>query len=264
MADGTGSPAAESHAIVTSFGDVLKPRKNANMVYISTGEAASPSQPYWTPGTPQKGTAMLTPGPLNGGYPLPQGFPTNKGGCMVPAPAAFDPVNLELTIRVPTNAFSFAFDHMFFSAEYPEYACTQYNDIWAVLLKSTASGIANNHDIVFDAQGTPGSVNMSFFDRCVAGPTGCSGGVPGFSFCMGGPAELAGTGFDVKDSPCGVDSTVGGGTGWLTTESPVTPGEVIVIQFMVWDSSDQVYDSGAVFDDFRWQQQKLTFPTTHR
>jgi hypothetical protein len=229
------------------------------MALISTGVAATPTQPYFTPNTPQPGTQNLT-----GAYTLPLGFPTNKNGCEVPTNNAFDPVNLKLTIRVPTNAFSFAFDHAFFSAEYPEYACTHYNDMWVVLLTSTASGLPNNHDIVFDATGTPASVNLAFFDRCIAGPTGCNGGKAGFNFCAGGPGDLAGTGYDPPDSECGVNTSIGGGTGWLTTESPVTPGEVITIQFMVWDSSDPIYDSAAMFDYFRWQQKMLPGPTTHR
>jgi hypothetical protein len=262
LADGTGSPASQAHAIVTSFGSVLGPRKNGNFAYLSTGLAATPSQPYYMQGTPQPGTEMLAPGPLNGGYPLPNGFPTNKEGCPTPAGAAFDPVNLKLTIRVPTNTRSFQFDHAFFSAEYPEYACTVYNDIWAVLLTTGAAGIANNKDIVFDAQGTPDSVNFNFFDRCVAGPTGCDGTVPGFNFCAGGTAELAGTGFGDPDSPCnGIASSIGGGTGWLTTGAPVVPGETMVIEFMVWDSSDPIYDSAAIFDYFRWNQYPVTVAT---
>src|SRR5262249_24792135 len=109
LSDGTGTPAAQAHSIITSFGNVLGPRKNAIFAYLPTGIAATPSQPYFVPGTPQGGTAMLPPGPVNGGYLLPPGFPTNKNGCSVPSPAAFDPVNLKLTIRVPTNAPSFAF-----------------------------------------------------------------------------------------------------------------------------------------------------------
>ena len=265
LSDGTGAPSPQAHSIISSFGSVIGPRKNSNMAYISTGEAATPSQPYFTSETPQTGTQMLPPGPVMGGYPLPAGFPTNKQGCAVPVGAAFDPVDLKLTIRVPTNAFSFAFDHSFFSAEYPEYACTMYNDIWAVLLHSTAAGIANNHDIVFDAQGTPGSVNSNFFDLCVAGPTGCSGGVPGFNFCAGGSGALAGTGYDGFDAPCNnVPSSIGGGTGWVTTEAPVTPGEIMTIEFIVWDSSDDIYDSAAIFDNFRWQQTKLATPDSHR
>ncbi len=173
-------------------------------------------------------------------------------------------MNLKLTIRVPTNAVSFAFDHAFFSAEYPEFACTQYNDMWVALLTSKVSGIANNHNIIFDAAGTPGSVNLAFFDRCVAGPTGCSGGVGGFNFCAGGPGDLAGTGFDTPDFECGVNTSIGGGTGWMTTTAPVVPGEIMVIEFMVWDSSDGIYDSAAIFDYFRWQQASVATPSTVR
>src|SRR6185436_7453719 len=103
--------------------------------------------------------------------PTPPGFPTNKAGCPTPPPTAFNPVALRLRIRVPTNAHSFGFDHSFFSAEYPEYACSGFNDMWAVILQSSVAGLPNNHNVVFDAQGTPGSVNLNFFDRCIAGQT---------------------------------------------------------------------------------------------
>src|SRR6185436_10956017 len=93
LADGTGTPAAQSHSIVTSFGNVLGPRKNANFVFLSTGMAATPSQPYFVPGeTPQFGTGMGTISAL------PSGFPTNKQGCATPGGSANDPVNLKLTL----------------------------------------------------------------------------------------------------------------------------------------------------------------------
>src|SRR6185436_19021099 len=112
--------------------------------------------------------------------------------CPIPQPkTAFNPVNFEMVIRVPTNATAIAFDHGFFTAEYPEYACTQFNDLWIALLDTDAPGLPNNRNVIFDAQGTPGSVNLDFFDRCVAGATGCFGGSPGFNFCAGGKSELA-------------------------------------------------------------------------
>jgi hypothetical protein len=196
--------------------------------------------------------------------PLPPGFPTNKQGCQIPGANANDPTNLKVKIRVPTNAQSFGFDHSFFSAEYPEFACTVFNDMWVVLLNTGASGIANNKDIVFDAQGTPGSVNLNFFDRCVAGPTGCAGGSMGFNFCSGGKTELNGTGYGDFDAPCGPNSSIGGGTGWITTEAPVLRGEIITVQFIVWDSTDGIYDSSAIFDNFHWLMPTLPNPVTYR
>jgi hypothetical protein len=260
LADGTGVPGSEQHAIVTSLG-VVGPRKNANFVYLSTGQAAAPGQPYFRPAeTPQSGTAVGTQSSA------PPGFPLNKASCPQPTPGAFDPVNLKLRLRTPTNALSFAFDHGFYSAEYPEYACTVFNDSWVALLDTAASGIANNRNIIFDAQGTPGSVNLNFFDRCVAGPTGCYGGTAGFNFCSGGKGGLQGTGFGLDDlsAPCGPSTSIGGGTGWLTTQSEMVPGEIITLQLMVWDSSDMVYDSGVTLDYFRWLTDSLASPKTFR
>lgn len=258
LADGTGTPAPQSHSIVTGFGNVLKPRKNENFVFFSSGLAGTPGQPYYQPGTPQGGTDT---GTLS---PTPPGFPTNKAGCPVPFQAiAYNPVNLKLKIRTPTNANSFGFDHAFFSAEYPEFACSGYNDIWVVLLTTKAGGIANNRNIVFDNQGTPGSVNLNFFDRCVAGATGCAG-TPGFNFCAGGKAELDGTGYGDPDFPCGAASSIGGGTGWLTTEAPVKPGEIATVELIVWDSSDGIYDSSSIFDNFHWLAASLANPKTYR
>jgi hypothetical protein len=259
LANGTGAPAAISHAIVTSLGSVLGPRKNQNFVYLSSGPAGVPGQQYWQPGVPQGSS------PNNTSSSMPPGFPTNKAGCPLPfSTTAFDPVNLRLTVRTPTNAQSLGFDHGFFSAEYPEWACSFYNDMWVALLETGASGIANNKNIIFDGQGTPGTVNLNFFDRCVAGQTGCAGGTLGFNFCAGGKAELAGTGFGDVDSPCGTTSSIGGSTGWLTTESPMLPGEVIVVQFIVWDTSDGILDSSSMLDNFHWLEPPLGNPITYR
>ena len=107
-------------------------------------------------------------------------------------------------------------------------------------------------------------MNLNFFDRCVAGTTGCSG-VIGFNFCGGGKLELANSGYDTPSPGCGAASSIaGGGTGWITTEAPVLPGETATVQFMVWDSTDGVFDSSAIFDNFRWLQGTLANPKTYR
>ena len=259
LATGNGTPDPKQHAIIQNFG-VVGPRKNSNFVLLSTGLAGTPTQPYFDGNTPQPGTDTSTQSPT------PFGFPVNKAGCPTPPQAiAFNPVNLRLHIRVPTNAHSFGFDHGFYSAEYPEYACSQYNDLWVALLTGAASGLPNNRNVIFDAQGAPGSVNLNFFDRCVAGPTGCFG-TPGFNFCAGGSTELQGSGFDTTDpaQPCGAPTSIGGGTGWLTSEAPIVPGETITLEFMLWDSSDGIFDSASILDNFHWLQGSLTGPRTYR
>jgi hypothetical protein len=45
---------------------------------------------------------------------------------------------------------------------------------------------------------------------------------------------------------------MGGGTGWLTTNGNVKPGEIMTLRIAIWDTSDTALDSLAVVDNFRW------------
>ena len=46
------------------------------------------------------------------------------------------PNELVVTLKAPTNANSFSFDFQFFSAEYPQYVCTEFNDEFLVMQES--------------------------------------------------------------------------------------------------------------------------------
>jgi hypothetical protein len=50
----------------------------------------------------------------------------------------------------------------------------------------------------------------------------------------------------------GKASTSGGATSWLTSQAPVQPGEVITIEFLIWDTGDNSYDSSVILDNFTW------------
>ena len=108
------------------------------------------------------------------------------------------------------------------------------------------------------------SGNTGLFTACTNGPIGCAmGSVPGtISTCMG-TAELAGTGMDgANPGPnpnasgelgyCGANNQVGGGTGWLVTSGNVKGGEVIKLRIALWDTSDGIYDSVSILDNFQW------------
>lgn len=151
---------------------------------------------------------------------------TNPSGKCQSSGSAYDYTELKLTIQVPTNAQAFAFDFNFMSAEYPEYVGTSYNDKFMAILDSKNT----KGNISFDSKGGCISINNGFFGVC----DGCSLGSAG----------LAGTGYQ---------NGVGGGTGWLTTTSPVTPGETITLRFIIFDESDGILDSVALVDNFRWQ-----------
>ena len=50
----------------------------------------------------------------------------------------------------------------------------------------------------------------------------------------------------------GTSNFAGGATGWLTTSGNVVPGETITLRFVVWDTSDHIYDSLVLLDNFQW------------
>jgi hypothetical protein len=173
-------------------------------------------------------------------------LPSSAGcsGTCVPGTGANDGVSLRLTLRVPTNARSFAFSHRFFSADYAMFACQLWNDHFLALLTSGASGIPNDTNIVFDAMGNPMTVNSAFIEQCSA--QGCYS-------CPGGSSSLSGTGMDASDT--------GAATPWLETTAPVVPGEVIVLELMIFDVSDNIVDSHVLLDAFRWSDQPASVGT---
>jgi hypothetical protein len=52
---------------------------------------------------------------------------------------------------------------------------------------------------------------------------------------------------------CLQTSSGGGATGWLTSTAPVTPGETITLEFIIWDTGDNQYDSSVLLDYLTWQ-----------
>jgi hypothetical protein len=198
----------------------------------------------------------------------------NAPGCPAPAGAqARDPVMLKLRIRVPSNARSFSFSTRFFSSEYAEWVCTQFNDMYVVLLDSAFAGAPANPPDKNLAQYQaaagvyPLGVNLAhgntgLFTACQNGNTGCMGldSNWGTNNTCTGTADLAGTGFELeKPGACDANSLLGGGTAWLSVRGNVVPGEEIVLRFALWDTSDGLYDSAVLIDNFAWSE-SLTTP----
>jgi len=256
LADGSSAmlPKDLQVGVLADFGPNVLPKKGATMAALSTGTARAEGDPGHV--YPQSG-----PDPVvqKGNYDAATvvGAPPKyleANGNKLPSPAscpdcvgedctkAFDSVNLKMRIRVPTNAKSFSYRLKFYSAEYPEYVCGQYNDFFLTLLKSTAPGIPADKNIAFDAAKNAVSVNNAFFEICFP-----SAALPQ-STCPGGTLELIGTGMggwnnDIRD---------GGGSAWLVNEAPVVPGETIEIEFITWDAGDHNVDSTVLLDNFRW------------
>ncbi len=216
---------AGGRAVIPNWGPSYLPRAGTKMIVIDSGKAADEDDAGYV--IPQPGTSWANSAPHPD--PLPGEVTTVN-----------DYQELHLTIQVPTNAHSFSFDFNFMSAEYPEWVGTAFNDTFLVELTS----MAYTGNISFDSAGNRVSINNGFFTICPVGPAGCTGS-----------AELAGTGFE---------GTIGGGTGWLTTTSPVVPGETITLRFIIFDEGDNIYDSAALIDNFRWGADPVVGPVTGR
>jgi hypothetical protein len=267
LPDGTGVPEDVSHSIRPKFGSMVMPRGGVNMALFSSGHAAGKGDvnPAYNPFVSYSGTATSA---------FPADFVAANGGNLPNAPGcpdpngamANDPVMLTLEVRVPSNAHSFSLKTNFYSAEFPEYTCSAYNDFFVILLDSTYTGNPPNpmdkNLAFYTAPGTsnnyPVGVNLAhgntgLFTQCVNGSTGCVGSQPGTISTCTATDDLMGTGFDDPNGfACDSNSLEGGATGWLTTSGNVNPGEIIKLRIAIWDTSDHLYDSLAIVDGFQW------------
>lgn len=229
------------HGLLTSFGSTA-PRNGSHVLALSTGTARDVDDPNYQP-----------PTGFDKGYisSQPTGFPVDIPACGdLTLLQPHDGIALEVEVRAPPNASGFAFDFAFLTADFSTLACSEFSDVFAVLVDPVpAQATAGN--LVLDGDGNPISVNSSLLESCA-----CDGGPPclagGLAYdCTQGTSFIEGTGFEQ-----------GGATGWLTTTAPVQPGSVIRLRFAIWDSGDGVPDSTVLIDNFRWLDQADGITTT--
>ena len=228
--DGTPGMDARSHGLLPNFGPV-QPREGTRLLALSSGTARNPFDPGYFP---------VSGAPMGTQSPTPSGFPgtfTNCDNNVVGMAQAFDPAALEIDVRPPRNASGFAFDLNFYTYEFPEYLCTEFNDYYVTLMDPPVAGNLNGN-ISFDINGDPISVNAGFVNVC------SPGFYEGRNFaCPQGPGELNGTGFEGHAA-----------SGWLTTTAPIAlNGDgTFTLRFAIWDAGDPVLDSTVLIDNFRW------------
>ncbi len=253
------APDAQQYGTTTKFGTNVAPRQGSAIGILSTGVAgAQDCSNIITSDTFFKENSCTSTGP---GSP-PTGYPKAAKGCPGAADAN-DVVNLVLKIKVPANAKGFSYDFNFYSGEWPEYVCTPYNDSFVAWLTSSAwQGKGGDYNISFDGNGNPVSVNNGFFDVCSPAGLKCSS-MPAAATCKLNNSELMGTGFyDPGSFGSCSQSSGGGATGWLTTQAPVSPGETITLQLMIWNTGDEAYDSSVLLDNWQWQAAATSVTTT--
>ena len=205
-----------SAGILENFGPNVNVQKGERLLALSSGTARLPGQT----GACNSNSCYT----LGAGSP-PPGFPQDVG-CGGESNIN-DDIGFEVTVRAPSNATGYRYRFKFYSFEYPEWVCTEFNDQYIALVNPPPQGAVNGN-ISFDSQNNPVSVNVAFFD------------------VTGGHAELQGTGFD---GSWGDDA---GGTSWLQSQAPVVGGSQVTIRFTIWDTGDQAWDSTAVVDAFEW------------
>ncbi len=240
------APAQVQVAVNTQFGTGgILPQGNATMAVLSTGTARATGEPGYIPPAPgfeDATNSSLPPaafvaahgGRLIGGY---SGCPVIPGNTPV-----FDGVLLRLRVRVPTNANAIGLNYAFLTSQFPD-VCTAYNDHFLALLTTNAAGIPVDRNITFDALFRPITVGTTWYDICTPQQ---------YQPCPLGSARLQGTGFD----PAGDAAT-----SWLAAQAPVVPGEVITLEFFLFDVGDHGWDSTVLLDNLQWSFIPQAVPT---
>ncbi len=250
----TFAPGAQV-GLQSAWGTNVKPHAGSNMLVLSSGYARTPGQPSACGSESCTSNAFGTP---------PAGFPQDNPNCP-PSMDINDDVGLLLKIRAPTNATGYSFDFKFHSFEYPYWVCNSYNDQFIALVAPAPTGSINGN-ISFDSKHNAVSVNLGFFDVCNAADIakyavdcknqGLTCPSPPSPYCPSGNTELLGTGFDQWNPT--TKSHNAGATSWLTSQAPITGGEEFTVQFTIWDTGDQDWDSTVLVDNFQWIANKGT------
>jgi hypothetical protein len=273
----TVAPHYGQWGILPKFGSVIVPREGSSLGVLSSGYAREyddeagvflgtiGTEPWQGPSPISDFVNSSPDGALDGmSYPTgqaPPGFPKAAMGCEQDDKVN-DMIDVKLTLKAPPDATGFRFDFDFYSSEWPNFVCSNFNDAFIAYL--TSKNLTDN--VSFDSDGNPIAVNNGFLNRCTPNtPVGClsnsyedgmSGPPIATAACAAGPSELGGTGFgDTYETQCNggnVNATLGGATGWLTTQAPITPGEEFTLEFMIWDAGDGYLDSSVLIDHFQW------------
>ena len=262
--DGTeGTIPAQQHAVLTGYGNVLKPKAGNSFLAFSTGKVSA-GQDEFSVNNETQSEAPADWFSANGGQTFPDS-PACSGGGIIGGqtsdpgkPPLNDPVMLELEIRAPKNAAAFGLNVFYISSEFPQFVC-QYNDFFVMLLdtafQSTDPNFQNPADknIAMDSLGNPLGINLAksgLFTVCCPRPA--------YQSCQNDD-ELKGTPFTPNVCPGGVIGAVTmenahGATGWLEVRGNIVPGEDFKLRMALWDTNDHIWDSMVLIDNFQWYE----------
>ena len=246
MTAGPSDPQARN--VLANFG-ILKPKAGANFALLSSGVAVDEMGSGYM--NPQQGTDLMN----SGTNPLPNLMGADSCGG-ADQTNVHDYTELVIQLHAPTNVQSFSFQFQFFSGEYPNYVCTNYNDEFLAIVQSSKT-YPTPTNISFDSGMHPITVNSGFFTVCTNSTK------PQTMHCMHPPSDNAGTGYETTGSPIPLPGAVpGGSTGWLSTTAPIQPNEDVTLRFVIFDEGDGVLDSAVLLDNFQWGAATVMGPST--
>ena len=145
-----------------------------------------------------------------------------------------DEATLTMVLQVPPYMHYLYYDVQFFSAEYPEYVGSQYNDRLKVTVDSPSKGVStyiidvNSGYFVLDANGIPGT-GFDIFAQ------------------SGDPDDV-----DIVDTTPRTPGADAGATDLVPIGGayhPVSPHEQITVTFNIEDVGDNQFDSAAFIDN---------------
>ena len=266
---------------------VIEPRAGSTFAVLSTGEA--------TDAMHRKQNGMREYGDSNGTVPslylAAHDNSLQTHAQCIASSDIHDTVHLHLRMRAPDTAHGLSFDFRFYTQEYPDFLCANWNDIFLAILTDELGnpfididkdGQVSDEDgnISFDSHNNPISVNSAFFTTCTplpciqgynaetqssyyhCGTRGknltCNPETMLCNTCPDGTEEL----YAFTASPyTGNQDGDGGATAWLTTTAPIEPGQVFNLDFYLWDTGDHRFDSTVVLDNFQWLCNETTVGT---
>jgi len=226
-----------AHQAAPDWG-VFVPQAGVNMAALSNGVAADEDDTKPAYVAPQPGTSF---GKMGTPFPVAPSAHTcvdgsNQTHTFQDPATVNDYTELSVTLKVPTNAYSFSVDLDYLTTDAPEWLCTQYVDQALVILES--KNVSGN--VLLDGSGGRVTADSPYL-------------------VLNDAQSLQGTGMEVLD---GSGRLSGAATGWMTLTAPVTPGETIKLRFVVFDVQDAIYDSQLLGDHFRWSTAKPCKPAT--
>ncbi len=137
-----------------------------------------------------------------------------------------------------------SFRYAFASEEYPQFVCSEYNDVFGFFISGPG----------FTGPYQDGGVNIALVPGTTLPVTinSINGGVVGVSgsatYCTGAQGSLGNSAFYRDNSAAGQYPVYNGLTQILTAEASVTPCQTYTIQITIGDVRDAAYDSGVFLE----------------